>query len=534
VLCSKTMALLKDIRKYYRFCTGLRSIVTEAISLDESREIIKKRTERRESLFLNVVEKAIYGNVRSPYLKILRLAGCSLADIKELVQRIGIEKTLSKLVSDGVYLTFEEFKGRRKVMRRGETFEFSESDFDNPFLSRYFDVESGGTSGPGTRTMIDFDFIAQEAVHRALVLDVYGLLDAPCILWFPILPGNAGLMNLFRQAKIDRTPIKWFSQVDRRSIRPSLKDRFGTSFSVHVGRLFGSRMPSPEYVDLKEAHKIAQCVCDVIREHSKCSIWTYVNSAIRICTAAKERNLSLEGASFFVSGEPITPTKIDEIKSAGANAIPYYAFVEGGIAAYGCANPDGPDDMHVLTDRIAVISHEKIVEYPENTVDALLFTSLLPESPKILLNVETGDYGLIGKRHCGCRFEDFGFSDHMSNIRSFEKFTGEGMTFMMRDLSRIAEEVLPAKYGGSSSDYQVLKESVADILSHIEIAVSRRVGNIDEDDLVGTIIEELGQGTDSRRLMAEVWDRAGTIRVRRMDPIPTGRGKIFSFHSVEK
>ena len=527
------MPVLNDIKKYYRFCTGLRKILRKTTSFEESDEIIRRRLGRRNALFLNVVEKAIYGNAESPYLQILRLAGYGFSNIRELVERYGIEVTLSRLVEDGVYITFEEFKGRRHTTRNGKTFRFRESDFDNPLLSSCFDVESGGTSGPGTRTMIDFDFIAQEAANRAFVLDVYGLLHAPCILWFPILPGNAGIMNVFRQAKIGRPPIMWFSQVDKRSIRPSLKDRLGTMGSVYIGRLLGSKMPAPVYVDLDNAHEIARYLSGIIEEYSRCSVWTYVSSAIRICIAAAERSLSLEGVTFFVSGEPVTRKKLNEIKSAGAEAVPYYAFVEGGIAAYGCANPDDPDDMHLLTDRFAIVSHKKRQKDNNNEIDALLFTSLLPESPKILLNVETGDYGSIKSRRCGCKFEGRGFSEHVAQVRSFEKLTSEGMTFIVGDLVRIAEEILPEKYGGSSTDYQVFKESDRDGVSSLEIAVNPRVGPVDERDIVKTVIKELGKGGGSRRLMAEVWDRAGTIRISRTAPIPTKRGKLFSFRSVE-
>jgi phenylacetate-coenzyme A ligase PaaK-like adenylate-forming protein len=292
-------------------------------------------------------------------------------------------------------------------------------------------------------------------------------------------------------------------------------------------------MPSPVYVDLDNAYEIAGYLFGIMKEYSRCSVWTYVSSAIRICIAAGERNLSFEGITFFVSGEPVTRRKLDEIKSTGAEAVPYYAFVEGGIAGYGCANSDDPDDMHLLTDRFAVISHKKSLKDCDDEIDALLFTSLLPESPKILLNVETGDHGSIKSRRCGCKFESQGFLDHLVQVRSFEKFTSEGMTFIIGDLVRIAEEILPEKYGGSSTDYQVLKESDRHGMSSLEIAVNPRVGPVDEGEIVKTIINELGKGAGSRRLMAEVWDRAGTIRVSRKAPIPTERGKLFSFRSVD-
>lgn len=527
------MSVSDDLRKYLRFATGLKKFLAAPISLAASRAVVSQRLEQREGLFLELVEKVVYGSATSPYLELLKIAGYELADLRRLVERVGLEQALRDLVEDGVYLTFDEFKGRKPVVRGGKEFAFAESDFDNPFLSCSFGVETGGTQSAGTRTMIDFDFLSQEAIHRALALDVHGLLEAPAVLWYPILPGNAGIMNIFRQAKISRPAARWFSQVDARSIRPSLKDRLGTSFIVYMGRLFGSRICKPEYVDLGRADKVAECVADLVKEHSACTIWTYVNSAVRTCTAAREAGLCLDGARFFVSGEPITDTKLREIRSSGAEGVPYYAFVEGGITAYGCANPSAPDDMHLLSDRMAVVTHQKVLP-SEETVDSLLFTALLPEAPKILLNVETGDHAAIGPRQCGCGFEAYGYPDHMSGIKSFEKFTSEGMTFMAADLMHVAEEILPAEYGGSSSDYQFTEESQEDGMTFVSLAVSPRLGPIPESELVETVVEALGKTKGSDRMMATMWSQAGTIRVRRAEPIPTKRGKIFSFRAGRK
>ena len=92
------------------------------------------------------------------------------------------------------------------------------------------------------------------------------------------------------------------------------------------------------------------------------------------------------------------------------------------------------------------------------SVDAFLFTSFSPATPKILLNVESGDYGVIETRSCGCKFEELGFTDHIHNIRGFDKLSSAGMTFVGTDLVRIIEEVLPAKFGGASTDYQMVEE----------------------------------------------------------------------------
>ena len=75
----------------------------------------------------------IYGYPRSPYLPLLAHAGAELGDLQTMVRQRGLEGTLEQLRDDGVYFSFEEFKGRMEVARGGRTHRFSERDFDNPF-----------------------------------------------------------------------------------------------------------------------------------------------------------------------------------------------------------------------------------------------------------------------------------------------------------------------------------------------------------------------------------------------------------------
>jgi len=490
------------------------------------------KPETRETEFLAILKQAVFDFDKSPYRKLFSLSGINLEKITTMVRTNGLESTLSFLAQEGIYFTYEEFKGLKKTIRKGQSFHFDSDDFDNPLLSFHFNVRSGHTSSAGSRSMIDFDFLARESIHRAKAEQIYAVSDAPVILWFPILPGNAGIMNVFRQAKIGHTPIRWFSQVDERNIQPPLKDRMATRFVSSAGRIFGKTLPRPEYLDLNQAYKIAEYILKLQNDFPRCSIWTYVSSAVRIAAAARARNWSLKGACFFVAGEPITQTRKDEITSSGADVIPYYALSEAGIAAYGCAKPKEPDDMHILSDHIALINRSKKLPFTGESVAALLITSLLREAPKILLNVETGDQGTISHRSCGCGWEKPGFTTHLSAVRSFEKTTSEGMTFLIKELITIAENVLPRTFGGSSSDYQILEESDNRGLTTLTFVASPRIGQLDEDMFLAVVQKELKKGENSQRMMAEIWKKAGVIKLIRMDPVPTLRGKIFSYHKI--
>ncbi len=524
------MSLFSQVRMYWRFAWGLREFLKEPITLEQSRKIIKQRLGNREQHLLAIVKKAIYENEKSPYLKLLRLAGCEYGDFERMVQSDGIEPTLKKLRQEGIYISIDEFKGKKEVTRGGKVFKFKESDFNNPFLSGHLEDCSGASRSVGTRTVYDFDYMtASWAVYRISLLDASDALSLPVALWAPIMPGF-GPIAVLSYTQVGKTPVKWFSPVDKRSFKPSLKSRMGTNYIVYMGRIFGVKLPGPQYVALDDAWMVARWMANTIKEQEGCYMHTYVSAAVRICQAAKKEGLDIAGVKFFVSGEPLTELKRREIESAGASVCPQYIFTEGGWVGIGCFNPVAPDDVHLLKDSVALIHHQREVPHAGVSVDAFLFTSLLLSVPKILLNVESGDYGVVETRSCGCYFDDLGFTDHIYHIRGFDKLTSAGMNFFGVDLVRIIEEVLPAKFGGASTDYQMVEEEDEQGYTHMGVIVSPDVGAIDEDVLIQTVLSELGKGEDTQRMMAEVWSQAKTLRVKRIRPLTTARGKLMPLH----
>jgi hypothetical protein len=51
--------------------------------------------------------------------------------------------------------------------------------------------------------------------------------------------------------------------------------------------------------------------------------------------------------------------------------------------------------MHLLTGTVALIQRPVTLRDDAGTVAALHLTTLRRESPKVMLNVDTGDYGVI-------------------------------------------------------------------------------------------------------------------------------------------
>jgi len=524
------MSVFDQVKMYWRFAWGLRGFLREPITLEQSREIIRQRLQNREQNLLLLVKRAIYENKTSPYLKLLKLAGCEYGDFEQMVQSDGIEPALKKLASEGVYVSVEEFKGKKEIIRGGEIFKFKEKDFDNPFISGHLEARSGASRSAGTRTIYDFNFLTEDfAAYLSLSYGVYNAIDIPAALWYPIMPG-AGPSSVLVNIKAGKTPLKWFSQVERRGFRPSLKSRMGTNYLVYVGRLFGAKWPAPEYVALDDAWRVAEWLADVIKKEGGCYFSTYPSAAVRVCQAAKERGLNIAGTKFFAAGEPTTEAKRKEIESAKACIYPSYVFIEAGAVGHGCASPAMADEVHFFKDKLALIQQPREVPHAAVSIDAFLFTTLIPSAPKILFNVESGDYGVVETRSCGCEFERIGFTDHIYNIRGFDKLTSEGMTFIGTDLMKIIEEVLPVKFGGTSTDYQMVEEEDEQGHTHMSIVVSPELGAIDEAELIKTILTGLSKGKDGKRMMAEVWAQAKTLRVKRMPPFTTARGKLMPLH----
>ncbi len=524
------MQLTEWAKIYMHFAWDFRKFIKTSFTLEQSKAIITERLRNREQNLLMMVKRTIYDNKHSPYLKLLNLAGCEYGDIENMIRSDGIEPTLEKLYRKGVYLSVEEFKGKKEIIRRGRSFQFDERDFDNPLINPHLAGKSGGSRSAGIRTGYDLNYLGLgRAVYTMCLLDALDTLNTPHILWAPVTPGF-GPLELLACAKMGKTPAKWFSPVSSKAFKPPLINRIATNYIVHIGNLFGAKLPSPEYVPLHEAWIIARWIASAIKNKGGCTIDSYISNAVRICKAAREEDLNLTGAIFLPSAEPLTKTKRQEIESTGAQVCTRYIFAEGGYVGFGCLQPSVPDDIHFLKDSLALIQHKREVHHAGVSVNAFLFTSLLPQLPKVLLNVENGDYGVIEKRNCGCELEKLGFTEHISHIRGFDKLTGEGMTFVGTDLIRIIEEILPVRFGGCLTDFQLEEEEDENGQTHVNVLVTPELGPIDEDALIRTVLAELRRGHAGNRLMAQVWTDAGTLRVRREKPYLTTSGKLLPLH----
>lgn len=522
------------IRTYARYAAGLPGFLRNTITLDDAERLVRQGIECREQNFLRLVERGVYQRPESPYLWLLRMARCEYGDLCALVRREGLEGALRELREAGVYVSFEEMKGRTPLVRDGHTLEVTPRAFQNPHFRRGYQAESGGSTGAGTRVDQDLDHLAIRSAHLMLAYDAFGSLHLPFAVWRGVLPDGSGINNVLSGAHHGRAPEKWFSPTQPGAPRPAMRFQVATYGTVLASWLVGAPLPWPEMAPIERAVVIAEWAAGAIRKHGGCQINAPVSRALRVCVAAREAGIDLTGAVFVVAGEPATPAKVAGIRASGARCYTTYGFVEAGRVAVGCAHPSTSNDLHILRDAFAVVPYERQVPGSTMTVNALNITSLLLTTPQILINAEVDDYGAVEERSCGCPLERLGYNLHVRDIHSFRKLTGEGVTLVGGEMIDIMERVLPARFGGTPLDYQLMEEEDEQGFTRLTLAVSPRVAVEDETEVLATLFRELEASSIMADSARAIWAQAGTFRVKRVEPVWTGRGKLLPLHLASR
>jgi hypothetical protein len=519
-----------DLHAFRRYASGLPRFLEQPVSAERCVEEIRERVEAREDNFLRVLERGIYAQPRSPFRTLLAQAGAELGDVVGLVRAEGVEAALARLYDDGVYVTYEEFKGLRPIERSGLSLSAAPEDFDNPLQVPAYSPSNTGSSGVRRRVRLDFDVLALTADYDSFVLDLLGVRGRPTGIWLPVPPSLIGLANVLRAAKLGRTVERWFSQNPLDPRAGSLKDYLLTKYTVHASRRHGVRFPAPEYVPLADAHVVAEWLAEKVQRGTPALFAAGPPSAgVRICLAALERGLDISGTVFRFTGEPYTEGKARVVADAGCRGSSIYSAVELGVIGVGCATPDEPDEVHLASDRLAVLQRARGVGSNGASVGALLFTTLHPGSSKLMLNVEMDDYAVLTNRDCGCPAQRLGLRQHMHTIRSHAKLTSAGTTFLGGELHTLVEETLPARFGGAPTDYQLVEEE-QDGLPRILIVVSPKVGDIDEPEVVAAVLGAVREGPAYHRMMAGFWRDGETVSVVRREPHATHSAKILPLH----
>jgi hypothetical protein len=481
--------------------------------------MVRQRLEQRETDFLNLMRRAVFNNPDSPYQPLMRLAGCEYSDLVKLIHREGLEQTLRMLLREGVYLTVDEFKGRRPLVRGGITIPCHSDQLRNPLVTPHLVASTSGSRGRATRIELDMACIRERAVNMYLALEARGGADWRNAVW-----GTSGIPPMLWYSGFGRPADRWFLQTEPTSL--GWRSRLGKSIRllVWISRLAGVPLPWPEYAPVSNPLPILRWMEQSLAKGAVPHLFGAPSAAVALCQMAEQLRVSLQGARFTVTGEPVTAVRLAAIRRAGADPVPDYGCADsGGSLTYGCLAPEAPDDVHFFADLHAIIQADA-APFPRN---ALLITSLRDTAPFILLNVSMGDCATVTARRCGCPLEMLGWPIHLKQIRSFEKLTALGVTFEDSEIIPLLEELLPRAFGGGPTDYQLEEEESADGAPCLHLRVRPSVGDVDPEAVAEFFLEEIGKSSEIKRNMAAIWRQTGLLRVVGGAPRRTPSGKIL-------
>lgn len=502
----------------------LVAFLRRPIGLPEARAELARRLPLRERDFLALVRDAVYANPESISCRLLRHAGCEYGDLERLVLQDGLDAALRRLLRAGVYLTVDEAKGRRPVVRGSLTVQVAPRALANPLAARHVPVASSGSRGARTMILMDLAFIRDHGVNTCLAVDAAGGAAWVKAAWE--VAGGAALYRMLKLSSFGSRVARWFTQVDPAD--PGLHPRYRwTHRLVRAASIVaGAPLPGPVPAPLDDPLPVARWMADVVRRGGTPWIRTLPSSAVRACQAAVAGGIDLAGARFTISGEPVTNAKLEAIRRSGAEATPRYGSMETGPLAWGCLRPERSDDMHLFHDLHAVVQ-------PED--DASLFvTSLRRATPLIMLNLSMGDQATLRARSCGCPLEQLGWTTHLQGVVSREKLTAAGMTFYDVDVVRVLERVLPDRFGGGPADYQLVEGETDGGEPVVRLLVHPAVGPLDPDRVAAALLAAIGEGSGAERVMGTVWRDARVIRVERRAPFTAASGKILHLHVARR
>lgn len=536
------MVSMRTLSMAGRFCAGLPSYLSRSLDLDQARAEILHGLTHREANLETVLRRFVFANPTSPYLPLFEFAGIDQHTAVELIHDCGVDEALHRFHQAGVCFTFEEFKSAREVQRGSRRICLRGLDFDRPSLRSGLPVTTGSghrrlgrAVAPTSRIALDLDHLAATAPHVLLHRALHDALDIPWALWRGVLPDPTGFGTLLRAARHRSFADRWFVPVPE-SLRPlEWRNRLANRLIRDIARTQNVPIPRPEPVPLDRVDVLVDWARSSLQVSGRAWIGTSMSLAVRICLAAQQRGVDLDGLLFFGGGEPFTEARRRSVEASGAQLVPHYFGVDIGQVGLSCTAPSEANDLHLLEDNVVLIQpglrkSDALVTVP----DAFSFTTLRPTAPKILINVESDDHGLLESRRCGCPLEQLGYGTHLRQVRSYGKFTAGGATLLRSDIAGLLENELPTRFGGGPQDYQLVEAEDPRGLPRIELIVDPGVPEIDGDALRQAFLDFLARSSPSADLTRGLWAQGDAVQVVRSVPRWTPRAKFPSVVSKRR
>jgi hypothetical protein len=510
----------REASYYTRMAAGMLRYLRTPVEASPL-QAIRARVENRETMFLETAS-AIFSSPSHPYAQMFRLAGCQEGDLADSVRRHGLESTLLQLRRNGVWLDHDEFKGIQPIVRSGKHIPSNGRSFWNPSVRSLLESSSGGSRSQGTHSPRSAGELVVRETHHALRSREFDLAGRVLAEVKSILPSTTGLNPCLRGARAG-TPIeRWF--VPGGSWRSAAHYRVATYALVFWAKMLGADVPMPRQLPWNDFSPVAKWIARCRANKVACALGATASAGARVARAALEHGLDIRGTQFLLNGEPLTDAKGAVVNAAGCDATSHYNISEIGNIGTGCRRMVNRSCVHLFRDSVAAIHYRRRPPFADFDVPALLFTTLLPYAPHVFINVDMQDCGVIGKAACDCFYTQAGLTEQVSDIHSYGKLTGLGMTLLGTDMAGLIEDVLPRRLGGGPGDCQLVqRESGADTTLSLRLSPRLKLDSLQHAR--ACFLDELRR-VYGGSLAARTWMHADAIEVVIAEPLDTVSGKV--------
>ena len=100
------------------------------------------------------------------------------------------------------------------------------------------------------------------------------------------------------------------------------------------------------------------------------------------------------------------------------------------------------------------------------------------------------------------------------------------MTFLGADVVHTLEVELPRRLGGAPTDYQLVESCSGEGLPRVTLVVHPRLGALDEQRVLDTLVDVLAPGDSGEHLMGLVWRNGASLSIERRLPNVGRSGKV--------
>lgn len=508
---------------------GLRDLVRHPVGLAEARRLVTDEVRRRPARFLGSLDQLVWPYPASPSRRLLETAGLEAGDVRTLVADEGLSGALAMLRDAGVYVSYEEYQGKVDVRRGSAVLHFSPSDFFNPVVPADYMATTGGSRTAGTPVEVSFAWQRRQGAQRAIQHDLTGAARGPLAVWLPVFPSAAGFGAIMKNAAGSKTPERWFSQTPNVLAGVPRHKQLANRYLPLLNAVARTGFPTASHVPTADPEPVVTWLRQSLTQHGVAAITGYASSITAVARWAVDHGVDLTGVVAYPSSEPVTVGKLDAMRAAGMTPTPTYAFMPEGTMAIAC-HECRDEEYHVWDHELAVVTRRRD-RGDGSEVDAFCWTSLAGEAPRVLLNVENDDYGVLEEDvDCPCPLGELGLRTRVADIRGISKVAAAGITLEGHTFDQLAEVILPERVGGGPGDYQFVEDDVSGPTT-IGLRIHPRLGDVDQQaalDIVWGVLNanEFGVLADS------VWGRDGSIRVERAEPKVTKAGKTLSYERL--